>query len=277
MKPFAKLDALKARLDEYRPLDKAVTASLHEELVLQWTYHSNAIEGNTLTLKETKVALEGITIGGKTLREHFEAINHRDAILMLEELVEKQQPLDEWTIKNLHQLVLKNIDADNAGRYRQVNVLISGAEHRPPSALQVPELMAAFSQWCSNDAQQLHPVERAARIHGEFVKIHPFVDGNGRTSRLLMNLELMKAGFPATVIEVAQRLDYYQALDKAHCSGDYSDFINLVARAVEKSFATYWWALGIEADVAKYLEGLGYDVHGSESASEGKTGSRGDK
>ena len=127
MKPFAKLDALKARLDEYRPLDKAVTASLHEELVLQWTYHSNAIEGNTLTLKETKVALEGITIGGKTLREHFEAINHRDAILMVEELVEKQRPLDEWTIKNLHQLVLKNIDADNAGRYRQVNVLISGA------------------------------------------------------------------------------------------------------------------------------------------------------
>ena len=90
MKPFAKLDALKAKLDEYRPLDKAVTASLHEELVLQWTYHSNAIEGNTLTLKETKVALEGITIGGKTLREHFEAINHRDAILMVEELVEKQ-------------------------------------------------------------------------------------------------------------------------------------------------------------------------------------------
>lgn len=259
MKPFAKLDALKAKLDEYRPLDKAVTASLHEELVLQWTYHSNAIEGNTLTLKETKVALEGITIGGKTLREHFEAINHREAILMVEELVEKQQPLDEWTIKNLHQLVLKNIDADNAGRYRQVNVLISGAEHRPPSALQVPEQMAAFSQWCSNEAQQLHPVERAARIHGEFVKIHPFVDGNGRTSRLLMNLELMKAGFPATVIEVAQRLDYYQALDKAHCTGDYSDFIQLVAKAVENSFAPYWWALGIEADVSKYLEGLGYD------------------
>lgn len=255
---LALIDQLKSRLDSYRPLPKAALENLHENLVLNWTYHSNAIEGNTLTLKETKVVLEGITIGGKTLREHFEAINHRDAILMVEELVEKQQPLDEWTIKNLHQLVLKNIDADNAGRYRQVNVLISGAEHRPPNALQVPELMAAFSQWCSNDAQQLHPVERAARIHGEFVKIHPFVDGNGRTSRLLMNLELMKTGFPATVIEVAQRLDYYQALDKAHCSGDYSDFINLVARAVEKSFATYWWALGIEADVAKYLEELGY-------------------
>ncbi|MGB2222236.1 Fic family protein [Neptunomonas sp.] len=258
MIPFAKLDALKAKLDEHRPLDAAVTANLHEELVLQWTYHSNAIEGNTLTLKETKVALEGITIGGKTLREHFEAINHRDAILMVEELVEKQQPLDEWTIKNLHQLVLKNIDSENAGLYREVNLLISGAEHRPPNAIQVPELMAAFSDWCSNQAQQLHPVERAARVHGEFVKIHPFVDGNGRTSRLLMNLELMKAGFPATVIEVAQRLDYYQALDHAHCTGDYTDFIQLVANAVEKSFATYWWALGIEADVAKYLEELGY-------------------
>jgi len=258
MTPFAKLDALKAKLDESRPLDKAVTASLHEELVLQWTYHSNAIEGNTLTLKETKVALEGITIGGKTLREHFEALNHRDAILMVEELVEKQQPLDEWTIKNLHQLVLKNIDAENAGRYREVNVLISGAEHRPPNAIQVPELMAEFSDLCSNQAQQLHPIERAARVHGEFVKIHPFVDGNGRTSRLLMNLELMKAGFPATVIEVAQRLDYYQALDHAHCTGDYTDFIQLVANAVEKSFATYWWALGIEVDIAKYLEELGY-------------------
>ena len=258
MTPFAKLDALKAKLDEHRPLDKAVTANLHEELVLQWTYHSNAIEGNTLTLKETKVALEGITIGGKTLREHFEAINHRDAILMVEELVEKQQPLDEWTIKNLHQLVLKNIDSENAGRYRAVNVLISGAEHRPPNALQVPEQMAAFSDWCSNEAQQLHPIERAARVHGEFVKIHPFVDGNGRTSRLLMNLELMKAGFPATVIEVAQRLDYYQALDKAHCTGDYSDFIQLVANAVEKSFEPYWWALGIEAEMARYLEGIGY-------------------
>lgn len=253
-----KLDALKAKLDTYRPLNQQVVNNLHDNLVLQWTYHSNAIEGNTLTLKETKVALEGITIGGKTLREHFEVINHRDAILLLEELVAKQQPLDEWTIKNLHQLVLKNIDNDNAGRYREVNVLISGAEHRPPSALQVPELMAAFSQWCSNQAQQLHPVERAARIHGEFVKIHPFVDGNGRTSRLLMNLELMKAGFPATVIEVAQRLDYYQALDKSHCSGDYTDFINLVANAVEKSFATYWWALGVEAEVQQYLKEMGY-------------------
>lgn len=255
---WARLDALKAKLDEYRPLAPTVVTNLHENLVLQWTYHSNAIEGNTLTLKETKVALEGITVGGKTLREHFEAINHRDAILLVEELVAKQQPLDEWTIKSLHQLVLKNIDADNAGRYREVNVLISGAQHRPPQALQVPEQMQAFVHWYDTEAANLHPVERAARVHGEFVKIHPFADGNGRTSRLLMNLELMKAGFPATVIEVEQRLAYYEALDKAHCTDNYGDFMNLVGQSVEKSFAPYWWALGVEDEVANYLKELGY-------------------
>ncbi|HLV48510.1 MAG TPA: Fic family protein, partial [Aliidiomarina sp.] len=162
-KLFKLSDLLKAKLDEHRPLPAEVVSNLHENLVLQWTYHSNAIEGNTLTLKETKVAMEGITIGGKTLREHFEAINHRDAILFVEELVTKQQILDERTIKSLHQLVLKNIDADNAGRYRQVNVLISGANHKPPQAVQVPEQMVAFIEWYTTDAQALHPVERAAR------------------------------------------------------------------------------------------------------------------
>ena len=132
MNDFFKADLLKAKLDTYRPLNTQVVNNLHDNLVLQWTYHSNAIEGNTLTLKETKVALEGITIGGKTLREHFEAINHRDAILFVEERVGQQQTLNEWTIKALHQLVLKNIDSHHAGCYRQVNVLISGAEHRPP-------------------------------------------------------------------------------------------------------------------------------------------------
>lgn len=251
-----RLDALKAKLDEYRPLPKEIVNNLHENLVLSWTYHSNAIEGNTLTLKETKVALEGITVGGKTLREHFEAINHRDAILFVEELVSKQHALDEWTIKSLHQLVLKNIDAENAGKYREVNVMISGAEHTPPQALQVPEQMQAFIEWYNTDAGALHPVERAAKVHGEFVKIHPFTDGNGRTSRLLMNLELMKAGYPATVIEVGQRLAYYEALDKAHCTGDYRDFLKLIGNCVESSFAPYWWALGIEGEVADCMREL---------------------
>jgi len=244
---FDRLDALKSRLDGYRPLPDSVVRNLHDELVLQWTYNSNAIEGNTLTLKETKVALEGVTIGGKSLREHFEVVNHREAIGFVEQLVENTGALTQWDIKSLHQLILKGIDSENAGRYRNVNVLISGARHRPMDALHVPQAMAEFIAWHESEGAALHPVERAARVHAEFVKIHPFVDGNGRTSRLLMNLELLKAGFPAAVITVAQRLSYYEALDQAHCDGNYDPFLNLVAEAVEQSFAPYWWALGVEA------------------------------
>ncbi len=255
-KLFDVLDQLKVKLDAQRPLPPEIVRNLHESLVLQWTYHSNAIEGNTLTLKETKVALEGITIGGKTLREHFEVINHREAILMVEELVSQNQPLSEWQIKALHQLVLKNIDPDNAGQYRKINVLISGATHTPPDAMQVAELMQNFISWYQSEAQTLHPIERAARVHGEFVKIHPFVDGNGRTARLLMNLELMKAGFPALLIQVEQRLAYYETLDHAHCTDNYQAFIDLLAHSSLQSFKPYWWALGIQQEMDMYLEGL---------------------
>ncbi len=242
---FRKLDQLKAKLDGYRPLPATVVENLHDNLLVNWTFHSNAIEGNTLTLQETRVALEGITVGGKSLREHFEAINHREAILYVEQLVQQQEQLSEWQIRQLHGLILKNIDQDNAGQYRKVNVLISGASHRPPDFLSVPEQMQALVNWQQTIAQQLHPVERAARLHAELVKIHPFTDGNGRTCRLLMNLELMKAGFPAALIRIDQRLAYYQALDKAHTSGDYQDFIQLVAQSVEQSFEPYWFALGV--------------------------------
>ena len=242
---FLRLDRLKEQLDQHQPLPHAVVHNLHESLVLQWTYHSNAIEGNTLTLKETKVALEGITVGGKTLREHFEVINHREAIWMVEDWVKQREPLSEWLIKSLHQLVLKNVDDQNAGAYRQVNVMISGAEHRPPEAYRVPQAMSDFLHWYHQEAGTLHPIERAARLHGEFVKVHPFVDGNGRTSRLLMNFELMKAGFPAALIKVEQRLAYYEALDTAHCTGNYDLFVDLLCDSVENSFEPYWWALGI--------------------------------
>jgi len=243
---FTHIDTLKKRLDSFRPLSEAVVNNLHEELVLQWTYNSNAIEGNTLTLKETKVALEGITVGGKTLREHFEAINHREAILFVEELVLTNELLKERDIRLIHQLVLKNVDDKNAGVYRNCNVLISGAEHRPPDFLKVPELMTEFVNWYETEGISLHPVERAALVHGEFVKIHPFVDGNGRTSRLLMNLELMKAGYPAAILPVNRRLEYYEALDTAHCTGNYEKFILLICEIVEQSFDPYWWALGVE-------------------------------
>lgn len=240
---FKKIDHLKATLDAHRPLAESVVKNLHDDLVLRWTYNSNAIEGNTLTLMETKVVLEGITIGGKSLREHFEAINHRDAILFVEDLVQQREALSEWHIRNIHQLILKNIDEQNAGRYRSVNVLISGATHTPPDCLLVPELMTNF---ISSIDYNLHPVERAARIHVDFVGIHPFVDGNGRTSRLLMNLELIKAGFPPVVIPVEQRLRYYQALDNAHVNDDYQPFLELVIDVVEQSFHPYFFALGVK-------------------------------
>lgn len=245
MNRYSSLDMLKRRLDTRRPLPPEVIRNLHEDLVLRWTYHSNAIEGNTLTLKETKVVLEGITIGGKTLREHFEVMNHREAILFVEGLVAEGGLLTETQIRAIHQLVLKSIDEAHAGVYRNTNVIISGAEHRPPDALQVMSEMQAFLAWYHNDGQALHPVERAARVHVDFVRIHPFVDGNGRTARLLMNLELMKSGFPPVIMPVEKRLDYYEALDTAHTRNDYEPFLMLVTEIVESAFLPYWHALGM--------------------------------
>ncbi|MDX4060431.1 Fic family protein [Aliarcobacter skirrowii] len=240
---FKKLDELKLKLDSFRPLKPNVLKNLHEDLVLRWTYHSNAIEGNTLTLKETKVALEGITIGGKTLREHFEAINHKEAILFIEELAQKEDRLSEFSIKQIHSLILKNIDDENKGKYRTNNVIISGAEHKPPQSFEVQSKMEEFIKNYNEKINKLHPIELASFVHIEFVKIHPFVDGNGRTSRLLMNLELIKAGFPPVVIELEDRLEYYKSLDTAHTSNDYEPFLKLMKKVVEKSFEPYFYIL----------------------------------
>jgi Fic family protein len=241
---FAYLDKLKSVLDQHRPLPAEVVTNLHQNMVLHWTYNSNAIEGNTLTLIETKVALEGVAVGGKTLREHFEVINHREAIFFMEGLAAKNTSLTEWDIKSIHGLILKNVDTENAGRYRRVNVLIQGAKHRPVEALRVQEEMERFILQLTSQ-NSIHPVERAARLHCDFVKIHPFVDGNGRTARLLMNLELLKSGFPVAVFPVGRRLEYYQALDAAHCTDDYSAFLKLVSEVVEEAFDPFWWALGL--------------------------------
>lgn len=243
---YKKLDSLKAKLDSYRPIKKEVVKNLREDLILRWTYNSNAIEGNTLTLKETKVALEGITIGGKTVREHLEAINHREAILYLEDLVKENTPLSERVIKSLHQLILKKIDDDNAGRYRTANVIISGAKHTPSDFLHLQQEINKFMDWYDKEKNNLHPVELAAIVHVDFVKIHPFADGNGRTARLLMNLELIKAGFPPAVLPVERRLEYYEALDKAHTENDYKFFLKMMKEIVEESFKPYWFALGVD-------------------------------
>ncbi|ADJ66231.1 Fic family protein [Herbaspirillum seropedicae] len=232
------VDAAKSALDAARPLPPYTQASLREKLVLDWTFHSNALADNTLTLRETKVVLEGITVGGKSLREHFEAINHRDAILLVEQIVAGNEPLSEAHIKDIHSLVLKGIDADEAGRYRRENVVIAGASTTPPDFLHLNDEMRALLAWYQQ-AGGLHAVERAAQLHTRFVKIHPFVDGNGRTGRLLLNLELMKSGYPPAVIRKEDRLAYYDALDEACVSGDHAAIIALVAESVQRSLRLY--------------------------------------
>lgn len=236
---FEKIDDKKTLLDTKRPLPKHTLRSLREKLLLEWTYNSNAIEGNTLTINETKVVLEGITVGGKTMREHLEVINHRDAIFYIEEIVDKNELLSEWQIKNIHRLILKGINDENAGIYRDQQVFISGAKHIPPEPLHIQEQMEELMVWYEQEAKELHPIARGAILHIIFVGIHPFIDGNGRTSRLLLNLELMKAGFPPIVIKAVNRLEYYEALDKAHTQQDYKDFIQLVTVEVEDSLDLY--------------------------------------
>lgn len=236
---FTAIEKKKNQLDARRPLPKHTLDSLRESMNLEWTYNSNAIEGNTLTISETKVVLEGITVGGKSVREHLEAMNHRDAIYFLEDMVSKTEPLSEWNIKNIHRVVLKNIDNENAGKYRTENVLISGAKHRPPEHFLVPEQMEQLIAVYHDQWQNFHPVERAALLHGEFVKIHPFIDGNGRTARLLMNFELMKNGYPPAVIKKEMRPEYYDSLDLAHTTGNYEKFVKLVSQCVENSLDLY--------------------------------------
>ena len=224
---FDEVDRLNELLNSKRPISKETLKSLKETINLDWTYNSNGIEGNTLTLRETQVVLEGITVGGKSLKEHLEVINHEQAILFLDDLIKDKEPISEWNIKNIHQLVLKEIDDDNAGKYRTENVTIKGATHIPPDYLIIPELMEKlilnYQDW-----DKYHPIIKAALLHGELVKIHPFIDGNGRTSRLVMNLSLMNSGYLPVIVKKEKRLEYYNALDKAHITGDYTDFVRLI-------------------------------------------------
>jgi Fic family protein len=236
---FSVIDNKKEQLDRKRPLPTHTLRSIREHLIVNWTYHSNAIEGNTLTLSETKVALEGITVGGKTIREHLEAINHKEAILYVEEIVNRLEPLSEWQMKNIHRLILKSIDDEHAGVYRNENVMISGAIHMPPDFTQIQaqmeQLMRSYEEWQITK----HAVERSALLHIEFVKIHPFIDGNDRTARLLLNFELMKSGYPPIVIEKEDRAEYYSALNLAHTAGDSVPFFTLVAKTLERTFDLY--------------------------------------
>ena len=234
-----KITKSKEKLDKKRPLPASLVEDLRKDFLIKNTYHSNAIEGNTLTVYETKAILEdGITVGGKSMREHLEAINHKEALLVSEEIVKNREVLSERMIKELHSIIMYGIDNTIAGVYRKDPVIISAANHTPPNAMQVPDEMKKFIDWYENE-KELHPVAKAAVTHSKFVNIHPFKDGNGRTSRLLMNLELMKSGYLPVNVEKDDRFNYYEVLDIAGTKKDYKPFIEFIAKYEDKELTRY--------------------------------------
>ncbi|MEO6037244.1 MAG: Fic family protein [Saprospiraceae bacterium] len=238
-KYLTRIQEKKSRLDALRPLPAAALQNIKNSLRLEWTYHSNAIEGNTLTLQETRMVIEdGLTIKGKSLREHFEAVNHQEAVEYVESLVAEGQRLNAVDMLRVHGLVLQKIEKEFAGRYRNSGVRISGANFTPPNALQVDALMEDLIQWVQEESRLLNPIVKASIFHHRFVWIHPFFDGNGRTARLLFNLLLMKAGFPPAIILKNDRKKYYDALNKAN-QGDYGKLLLLVLQALERSLNIY--------------------------------------
>ncbi len=232
------INKLKSWLDSFRPFPPTVIAELKKLYDVRFTYHSNAIEGNTLTQSETEMILEkGITVGGKTLKEHLEVIGHKEAIDYVEELARKDAPIGEREIKDLHSLIMRDIDRDEAGRYRRLDVRAAGTEHIYPPHFQLSELMEGFAEWLhSETAKRLHPVEYAAEAHYRLASVHPFRDGNGRTARLLMNLLLIRRGYPVAVITNERRKEYIDSLAYAQANNDeIGGLINLVAEASRES------------------------------------------
>ena len=236
---IARIDIKKSKLDGFRPVPTYVLNKIKESLFIEWTYNSNSIEGNTLTLLETKMVLEdGMTIHGKSLREHFEALNHQEAIEHIEKLVSAKSILSATDIMDIHSLVLQKIEKEYSGRYRTFGVRVQGANFLPPNALKVSQLMDELLDWLNNEDIELHPLIKATIYHHRFVWIHPFIDGNGRTVRLTFNLNLMRDGFAPVIILRNDRKKYYDALNKADL-GDYSKLLLLVLQAAERSLDIY--------------------------------------
>lgn len=230
-----------ATLNALRPFPPVAVRKLREHLQIEMTYNSNAIEGNSLTLKETFLVInEGITVRGKPLKDHLEAKNHAAALEYLYDVVDKDKnhTVSERLIRTLHELVVQETEKEWAGRYRSSNVFIGGASHTPPDAFEVPALMNELMQWLHKSDRKLHRIELAALFHHKLVHIHPFFDGNGRTARLAMNVLLMQSGYPLAIILKNDRKHYYRVLDRAD-QGDFEPLIRFVARAVERSLDIY--------------------------------------
>ena len=223
-----RIDRKKKELDAKRPLTEGEVERLTEEFVVEYTYNSNAIEGNTLTLRETDMVLRGLTIAQKPLKDHMEAVGHKEAFDYVLDLVKDREPLSERVIKQIHYLVLADKKQDR-GVYRKVPVRIMGAKHEPVQPYMIQPKMEELLASYKNSTE--HIIPRLARFHIEFEGIHPFIDGNGRTGRLLVNLELMKVGFPPIDIKFTDRVAYYNAFD------EYYEKHNL--SVMEKLFAGY--------------------------------------
>jgi len=242
------IEGKKRQLDRLRPFPPAAVARLRDEFLIEWTYNSNAIEGNTLSLRETELVLRrGLTIGNKTLKEHFEALNHQAGIEFLERFVDRRSELDEDFIRALHGLILRNIDDGQAGAYRSTNVRILGAVHLPPDSTKVPGLINELLCWYSANRYGMPAPELAAWLHYLFVWIHPFIDGNGRTARLLMNLALLQAGYPPAVILTLDRKRYYRVLREADLDRP-GPFLDFIGRSIDRSLAIYLHALSPAKD-----------------------------
>ena len=233
---FARVDGLKEQLDQRRPLTIGELQRLHNEFMVEYTYNSNAIEGNTLTLRETALVLEGVTIDKKPLKDHMEAVGHRDAFLYVQELVQNRVTFSETIVKQIHTLVLMD-RPDDRGVYRRIPVRIMGAFHEPPEPVMVPELMEKLT--AEFDNKKLHPIESAALFHLKFEGIHPFVDGNGRTGRLILNLFLMQNGYPPVNVKFADRRRYYDCFDSYYRDDNAAPMVEMVAEYVEERLRQY--------------------------------------
>ena len=241
----------KLTLDQYRPISGLALQKLRDELSLEWTYNSNAIEGNTLTLQETRIVLEeGMTVGGKSLREHFEVLNHMEAIGFLLTLLNQDFQFTDRIISDIHFIVLKNIFPEYTGRYRTMGVRIGGANFTPPNAMKIDALILEMIDEFNQNNAKYHPLVLATWLHHRFVYIHPFADGNGRTIRLVYNFFLMSQGYPPAIILKPDRKKYYQALNAANM-GDYSKLLLLMCQSSERSLDIYLSNINNYADEYK--------------------------
>jgi len=240
---FKRLEEKREVLKKSRPLPAIAIQKIKEALAIEWTYNSNSIEGNTLSLRETQMILqEGITIKGKSLREHFEAKNHEKALDYLYEIVNKKYQLNSKDILTIHSYILRAIEEDFAGRIRNAGVRISGANFTPPNARKVSDLLDELIHFTLQNPLQLNVIELATVFHHKFVWIHPFFDGNGRTVRLVMNLILLKEGYTPAIILRNDRKKYYTALNAAN-KGNYSKLMLLMCQAIERTSNIYINAL----------------------------------